>query len=104
HTIPAPPARSSLSLHDALPISGRVGLAEDHHHRNLRRRRGRPSGEEEGRGRAGTRGERADAEEGHEEVRRTLHTRSPITPSRARSEEHTSELQSLTNIVCRLLL
>src|SRR5262249_58962607 len=26
------------------------------------------------------------------------------TPSRMRSEEHTSELQSLTNLVCRLLL
>src|SRR5438093_8665969 len=25
-------------------------------------------------------------------------------PARARSEEHTSELQSLTNLVCRLLL
>src|SRR5262249_60817769 len=33
--------------------------------------------------------------------------RSPITPAlrrHARSEEHTSELQSLTNLVCRLLL
>src|SRR5262249_57843265 len=29
--------------------------------------------------------------------------RSPSTPG-ARSEEHTSELQSLTNLVCRLLL
>src|SRR5258706_7573274 len=27
-----------------------------------------------------------------------------LEPPRARSEEHTSELQSLTNIVCRLLL
>src|SRR5258706_9695793 len=27
-----------------------------------------------------------------------------IRPSRLRSEEHTSELQSLTNLVCRLLL
>src|SRR5258706_11219829 len=26
------------------------------------------------------------------------------TPAEARSEEHTSELQSLTNLVCRLLL
>src|SRR5437016_10058830 len=29
---------------------------------------------------------------------------SPSTLSRSRSEEHTSELQSLTNLVCRLLL
>src|SRR5437016_9167366 len=28
----------------------------------------------------------------------------PPTPMRCRSEEHTSELQSLTNLVCRLLL
>src|SRR5258706_9009670 len=35
------------------------------------------------------------------------HPRTPTTPSStvdARSEEHTSELQSLTNLVCRLLL
>src|SRR5262249_62092056 len=30
--------------------------------------------------------------------------RDPIGPLRERSEEHTSELQSLTNLVCRLLL
>src|SRR5437016_10363202 len=30
--------------------------------------------------------------------------RQPITDARGRSEEHTSELQSLTNLVCRLLL
>src|SRR5262249_58651150 len=29
---------------------------------------------------------------------------SPAGPARWRSEEHTSELQSLTNLVCRLLL
>src|SRR5688572_32218022 len=29
---------------------------------------------------------------------------SPSTPRRARSEEHTSELQSQSNLVCRLLL
>src|SRR5258706_328554 len=31
-------------------------------------------------------------------------TRSKRIPSASRSEEHTSELQSLTNLVCRLLL
>src|SRR5438093_5738781 len=30
--------------------------------------------------------------------------RAELPPTRARSEEHTSELQSLTNLVCRLLL
>src|SRR5438093_9119233 len=32
------------------------------------------------------------------------HTLASITDGRVRSEEHTSELQSLTNLVCRLLL
>src|SRR2546430_12941671 len=32
------------------------------------------------------------------------HTRRCFTPSRGRSEEHTSELQSQSNLVCRLLL
>src|SRR5438046_6165936 len=37
--------------------------------------------------------------------RRHLHRRSAARArDRARSEEHTSELQSLTNLVCRLLL
>src|SRR5438046_8120624 len=62
----------TLSLHDALPISGR--------------RRGAP-------GRGGPRSApRGDA-------------RDPLRRApRRRSEEHTSELQSLTNLVCRLLL
>src|SRR5258706_5366597 len=34
----------------------------------------------------------------------TISTLSPNRSSRWRSEEHTSELQSLTNLVCRLLL
>src|SRR5258706_10466068 len=32
------------------------------------------------------------------------HTIAAVPPAQYRSEEHTSELQSLTNIVCRLLL
>src|SRR5258706_5589795 len=32
------------------------------------------------------------------------HGASPARPTDVRSEEHTSELQSLTNLVCRLLL
>src|SRR5437016_10338893 len=57
----------------------------------------------EGEARAGARGcqgdpgnaraERRSGEEGYADVRRSV-----------RSEEHTSELQSLTNLVCRLLL
>src|SRR5262249_61934954 len=33
-----------------------------------------------------------------------LDSRGEVTPFAGRSEEHTSELQSLTNLVCRLLL
>src|SRR5438093_10115350 len=36
--------------------------------------------------------------------RRAGTTPNPTKPTSARSEEHTSELQSLTNLVCRLLL
>src|SRR2546430_12771891 len=36
-------------------------------------------------------------------VRRSRYSLSPVA-SRARSEEHTSELQSQSNLVCRLLL
>src|SRR2546430_11579593 len=32
------------------------------------------------------------------------HARPPVQPSGRRSEEHTSELQSQSNLVCRLLL
>src|SRR5437016_11515928 len=87
----AAPAISTLSLHDALPISAgrrcralRAGRRRVHAPRQrvlARARRGRrlAPGEVSGRDLAGG--------------------RAPI-----RSEEHTSELQSLTNLVCRLLL
>src|SRR2546430_10245942 len=69
----------TLSLHDALPIShdgpgGRVA--------RRRRRRGHAAA---GQRRAGGR-------------------RAPRRRGRHRSEEHTSELQSQSNLVCRLLL
>src|SRR5438093_7044200 len=41
---------------------------------------------------------------GDETVRRSQHPRRTPAPRPPRSEEHTSELQSLTNLVCRLLL
>src|SRR5688572_32568966 len=37
-------------------------------------------------------------------IRRTASVRFPATRGRRRSEEHTSELQSQSNLVCRLLL
>src|SRR2546430_15768240 len=67
---PAPTEISTLSLHDALPISNRL------RRKGLRR------------GRRGERREDAPQELFH----------------RGRSEEHTSELQSQSTLVCRLLL
>src|SRR5688572_31857091 len=37
-------------------------------------------------------------------IARTNATRLVVTPTQTRSEEHTSELQSQSNLVCRLLL
>src|SRR5262249_60931702 len=85
-TAALPTQSSTLSLHDALPISlagvgwllvGGPGLSGDG---GPRRRRAPSHG-------AG-RGRWPGAE----------------SPPGGRSEEHTSELQSLTNLVCRLLL
>src|SRR5437016_7041399 len=77
------PPRSTLFLHDALPICRRTAPPD------VLRRRG---------------------SERFEDVRR-LKARPLGSASRcshlvelSRSEEHTSELQSLTNLVCRLLL
>src|SRR5262249_61879712 len=82
---PGTAVSDSLSLHDALPISacdllrGRaylaaVGEPAAVQHHRVVRQRGRPA-----------------------------QRRAPAA-GRRRSEEHTSELQSLTNLVCRLLL
>src|SRR2546430_17543916 len=73
---PAPPEIYPLPLHDALPIWA-PGVRE----RGPRRRRG-PARDRSARRRRRDR---------------------PAHP-RARSEEHTSELQSQSNLVCRLLL
>src|SRR2546430_8755213 len=77
----------TLSLHDALPIYARAGLRvgpgrpdRDHGRPRLRTDRQGPSDDRPDVGGAG------------------------VEPERARSEEHTSELQSQSNIVCRLLL
>src|SRR5205085_12311066 len=82
----------TLSLHDALPISRTQGpqrrprqevrIADDHQGRRHRGEGNRPQGSAREHGRAdGPRGGEQD-----------------------RSEEHTSELQSQSNLVCRLLL
>src|SRR5207248_10578646 len=89
-TDPAPTAIYTLSLHDALPIShARPGRqrpdaeGRDHGDRGrLRGQQGRSAGRPEGRP-----GDPLDAQHGAQ-----------------RSEEHTSELQSPYDLVCRLLL
>src|SRR5262249_57859409 len=92
----APPHIYPLSLHDALPIScaswsagrcpGRLACRPSRSaHRPSRRPSPRPCSP----------ARRAD---------RTWPETSGLAGSPARSEEHTSELQSLTNLVCRLLL
>src|SRR5437016_9929563 len=82
---------STLSLHDALPIS----LSP------CPRRRGPIPGSGGRSGRGWLRSRRPPA--GHTSRRRSSH-RSRRPSGRRRSEEHTSELQSLTNLVFRLLL
>src|SRR5438093_2511009 len=76
---PAPTVISTLSLHDALPISDArmIGIA----HRPIAR-----------------------VDERHDFVNEKIWIAFSLRVRVVRSEEHTSELQSLTNLVCRLLL
>src|SRR5207249_12071580 len=90
-TQPLTPASFTLSLHDALPISSEARSAstpaspKDHTRRTYRSPSRQPiqprRGRRRGRSRACT-----------------------TAIARARSEEHTSELQSRFDLVCRLLL
>src|SRR5690606_40225083 len=90
---PVPTALHPLSLHDALPISGRLAsrlLSEQplnlSGHASRRRRR------------------RLTTKDRAVRVLHRARTREPGLRDRGRSEEHTSELQSRENLVCRLLL
>src|SRR5206468_11961405 len=78
----------TLSLHDALPISG----LRQHHPRRHR-------GLHCGRGRLGT----SQLPVVSRWLRHRWPNKSPAL-SQSRSEEHTSELQSRSDLVCRLLL
>src|SRR5690606_40299332 len=96
-----PPAISTCCLHDALPIFARARLSGDGLDDGVDARRGL-------RVRADRAGEPAKVEAlglGHV---RTAERRKEDAIGRAeralRSEEHTSELQSRENLVCRLLL
>src|SRR5690349_23692273 len=89
---PATPAIYTLSLHDALPI--------------FRDQRGRPPRPR----RAGARGVRlpdAGRAGDHRRARPRAHRAARVLGRgsvKRRSEEHTSELQSRRDLVCRLLL
>src|SRR5256886_5313600 len=94
---PAPPEISTLPLHDALPISpplpdgrGSPHTGREHEDEPAPAHRRRPRSADRGGPRRGDRRDRdrsCSARAGGE-----------------RSEEHTSELQSQSNLVCRLLL
>src|SRR5256885_17239047 len=77
----------TLSLHDALPISQRAHLSELRSEDGLRRQRHR---------------RRAPARRGC--AGRHVYRLGAAVGPPGRSEEHTSELQSPCNLVCRLLL
>src|SRR5205823_14798839 len=89
-THPAPPELYPLSLHDALPICGEPARRREHE--------AQEPGEPPACG-AGRLQPSAQAHLGH--GRRLLEHHGE---GGERSEEHTSELQSLAYLVCRLLL
>src|SRR5690606_41950655 len=98
-TCPAPAPIDSLSLHDALPICLQVGIA------NLGNSLAAVKKLVFDQGAIGQQqlaAALADDFDGltHEQLRQRLINGAP----KYRSEEHTSELQSRENLVCRLLL
>src|SRR5690606_39932915 len=101
---PAAPVTSALSLHDALPIYRAEVVLARHLDRAAARRQPQRDRVEEVDVRTRRRVQDADLAgpvpepDGHH-VRR----REPAILDLARSEEHTSELQSRENLVCRLL-
>src|SRR5262249_59357955 len=91
-TYPAPPTPSTPPLHDALPISSTRSPARRPRPQAAPRHRSRPC-------RATARRAARPGDAGASRPRSP-----PLRCLGARSEEHTSELQSLTNLVFRLLL
>src|SRR5690606_41237080 len=98
---PAPTEIYTLSLHDALPISiERLGRGRVQGHAGLPRGRSwRRHSNDHGHGDADA--ARLCARLGRTDAGGAVRSRPPCAP---RSEEHTSELQSRENLVCRLLL
>src|SRR5205814_9067406 len=93
--LPSPPHPYRLSLHDALPISSSLASAS-------RLRPGRESASSTARRALCPLGSRACHTSARRWSRSSNRARSATNASR--SEEHTSELQSLRHLVCRLLL
>src|SRR5205809_2410398 len=87
----APTEIYTLSLHDALPISFRESAVRPGSRITCRRTGSTPS----------TAGPRRSPPESSSPIPSSTYGSSPET---ARSEEHTSELQSRLHLVCRLLL
>src|SRR5690606_40751098 len=79
------------ALHDALPISGGPAGTEPEPHRGYP-----PAADAAGAAAGAGRRDRGGAGPGGSDH--------PLSGDRQRSEEHTSELQSRENLVCRLLL
>src|SRR5207237_8694694 len=99
---PATPDAHTLALHDALPISG-AGMTSDAYHETAPQ----PEGDAAAQAMrlalagAGAQAEDVDLVVAHG-TGTPLNDAAPA--SARRSEEHTSELQSHLNLVCRLLL
>src|SRR5262249_59297261 len=100
---PPPPAPPPLPLHDALPICPRLGQLASRQPSGLRAERRSLREDKRRRGSAG-RGGRPGGHRVEELADRQLGIAGLAAAHVGRSEEHTSELQSLTNLVCRLLL
>src|SRR5205814_4975374 len=95
-----PPDLYTLSLHDALPICSAQASSEALSDRPLRR-----AGTEIRRRTVTARAPCSKWWSAERNGRAPLTARSRLRSARAaRSEEHTSELQSLRHLVCRLLL
>src|SRR5690606_40370646 len=102
-TLPPPPEIYTLSLHDALPILPKLQkVVVQLEARDLVQRRERLVHQKQARLRHHGAGD-GDA---HLHAARKLarHGLGKALQMHARSEEHTSELQSRENLVCRLLL
>src|SRR5690606_41780580 len=98
----APPLDYTLSLHDALPIYAADEVAPDTRligEKRLVHRRVVEPGH-----RAAVEPERTRGEHQIGSLQRGVAEGTLLAPRLVRSEEHTSELQSRENIVCRLLL